>query len=60
LNVIEQVVNICETTIIQNAWESGQQLDVHGWIYNINDGLLRDLDVCTTSLEEAARLAGGQ
>jgi carbonic anhydrase len=44
LNVIEQVVNVSQTTIVRDAWRRGQQLAVHGWIYDINDGLLRDLD----------------
>ena len=45
LNVIEQVANVCQTTVIQQAWERGQELSVHGFIYGIEDGLLRDLDV---------------
>jgi len=44
LNVIEQVNNVCHTTVVQDAWQRGQQLHVHGWIYSIEDGLLRDLD----------------
>jgi carbonic anhydrase len=44
LNVRQQVLNICHTTIVQNAWNKGQALSVHGWIYSINDGLLHDLD----------------
>jgi carbonic anhydrase len=43
LNVIEQVVNVCHTTIVRHAWERGQDLEVHGVIYGIEDGLLRDL-----------------
>lgn len=43
LNVIEQVINVCETTIVQDAWERGQSLTVHGWVYSLEDGLLRDL-----------------
>jgi len=43
LNVIEQVVNVCETSILRDAWERGQEVSVHGWIYGIADGLLRDL-----------------
>ena len=43
LNVKEQVRNVCETTIVQKAWKTGAELDVHGWIYDINNGLLRDL-----------------
>ncbi len=52
LNVIEQVANVCYTTIVQSAWKSGQELAVHGWIYGIADGILKDLDVCTTSPDE--------
>jgi carbonic anhydrase len=46
LNVIEQVMNVSRTTIVQGAWDGGHGLTIHGWIYAINDGLLRDLDVC--------------
>ena len=56
LNVIEQVYNICQTTIVQNAWNEGQNLTVHGWIYSIEDGILRDLDVCVTCKEEIAQI----
>jgi carbonic anhydrase len=52
LNVIEQVANVCRTTIVQDAWSRGQKLAVHGWIYAIDDGLLRDLEVCFTAIEE--------
>jgi len=52
LNVIEQVANICHTTIVQSAWSTGQELSVHGWIYSIGDGILKDLNVCTTGLNE--------
>ncbi|RJG03812.1 carbonate dehydratase [Noviherbaspirillum sedimenti] len=45
LNVIEQVANVCQTTIVQDAWERGQMLTVHSWIYGLQDGLLRDLGV---------------
>lgn len=44
LNVLEQAVNVCETTIVQDARDRGQPLTVHGWIYRLDDGLLRDLD----------------
>ncbi len=47
LNVIEQVVNVSQTTIARDAWERGQDLAVHGWIFGLDDGLLRDLDVTT-------------
>jgi len=43
LNVLEQAANVCETTIVQDAWARGQALAVHGWIYGLEDGLLRDL-----------------
>lgn len=52
LNVVEQVNNICQTTIVQGAWRAGQELAVHGWIYNLSDGILKDLDVCITNLDE--------
>lgn len=42
LNVVEQVVNVCNTTILRSAWARGQKLAVHGWIYRLQDGLLRD------------------
>ena len=49
LNVIEQVINVCQTTIVQNAWEHGQELSVQGLIYSLNDGLLRDLNMGITN-----------
>ncbi|HEY2801283.1 MAG TPA: carbonate dehydratase [Chthoniobacterales bacterium] len=49
LNVIEQVANVCQTTIANDAWERGQKLTVHGWIYGLQDGLLRDLCLTTES-----------
>jgi carbonic anhydrase len=52
LNVIEQVLNISRTTIVQSAWERGQELAVHGWIYGLADGLLRDLAICITNRDE--------
>lgn len=53
LNVVEQVINVCQTTIVQDAWTRGQELAVHGWIYAIHDGLLRDLSCTVTKAEEA-------
>lgn len=58
LNVIEQVSNVCQTTIVQNAWERGQELAVHGWIYRLTDGLLRDLNICITKQDELATCYG--
>ena len=55
LNVIEQVANICHTTIVQNAWKAGQVLAVHGWIYGIEDGILKDLDVCITNIGDISQ-----
>lgn len=45
LNVVEQVLNVTQTTVVQHAWERGQPLAVHGWIYGLHDGLLRDLAI---------------
>jgi len=47
LNVKEQVNNVCNTTFLQNAWESGKDISVHGWIYSIQDGILRSLETIT-------------
>ncbi|MCG8344808.1 MAG: carbonate dehydratase [Chlorobiales bacterium] len=52
LNVIEQVANVCNTTVVRNAWKNGQELSVHGWIYSIENGILRDLGVCVTGIGE--------
>jgi carbonic anhydrase len=52
LNVVEQVSNVCQTTVVEQAWEHGQELTVHGWVYDIEDGLLRDLGVTVTSEAE--------
>lgn len=49
LNVIEQVANVCATTIVQDAWDRGQDLTVHGWIYGIDNGLLHDLNFTVDS-----------
>jgi carbonic anhydrase len=49
LNVIEQVNNVCHTTIVQDAWDRGQSLAVHGWIYSIRNGVIKDLNVSTAS-----------
>jgi len=45
LNVIEQVLNVCQTTVMQDAWLREQQVTVHGWVYGLNDGLLQDLHI---------------
>ena len=45
LNVLEQALNACETTVVQDAWARGQSLVVHGWVYGLQDGLLKDLKI---------------
>lgn len=56
LNVVEQVSNVCQTTIVQNAWKSGYGLAVHGWIYALETGLLKDLNVCITNKNEISMI----
>jgi carbonic anhydrase len=56
LNVIEQVNNVCHTTMVQQAWRTGQELSVHGWIYSIENGLLKDLDVCISKQDEISQI----
>ena len=53
LNVIEQVANVCKTTVLRDAWERDQSVTVHGWIYGMRNGLLRDLHTSASSVEEA-------
>ena len=54
LNVIEQAVNVCQTTVVQEAWGKGQELAVHSWIYGLKDGHLRDLNFTVTGAAETA------
>ena len=54
LNVIEQVLNVCQTTIVQDAWQRSQELAVHGWIYALDNGVLRDLNTTVTNPQETA------
>jgi carbonic anhydrase len=56
INVASQVFNVCNTTIVQDAWSLGQEITVHGWIYGIHDGLLRDLNVSVSSVAEMRQL----
>ncbi|MFC5302030.1 carbonate dehydratase [Azospira restricta] len=49
LNVIEQVLNVCQTTVVQEAWNRGQALTIHGWIFGLTDGLVRDLGISIES-----------
>jgi carbonic anhydrase len=57
LNAIEQAVNVCQTTIVREAWDRGQALTIHGWIYGIGDGLIRDLGV---SIAQPAEIVQAQ
>jgi carbonic anhydrase len=56
LNVIEQVMNVCQTTTCRAAWDRGQPLTVHGWIYGLQNGLLRDLNVTIVNHQEMPRV----
>jgi carbonic anhydrase len=60
MNVVEQVVNVSQTTVVRDAWTRGQSLAVHGWIYDLHDGLLRDLavSVTTTPAEGTPQFSG--
>jgi carbonic anhydrase len=59
LNVIEQVVNVCQTTIVQSAWERGQELSIHGWIYGLSDGHIRNLNVSIGLPDELVNIYEG-
>ena len=52
LNVIEQVANVSQTTVVRDAWERGQELTVHGWVYGLQDGLVRDLNTTVAGSSE--------
>jgi carbonic anhydrase len=54
LNVIEQVVNVCQSTVVQDAWQRGQPLHVHGWVYGLQDGRLRDLGITVGAADEVS------
>ena len=51
-NVIEQALNVCSSTVVQSAWAKGAELSVHGWIYAVKDGLIRDLEVSMAGLAD--------
>jgi carbonic anhydrase len=55
LNVIEQAHNVCNTTVVQDAWSRGQELNVHGWVYSLKNGLLTDLGFCADGAESTRR-----
>jgi carbonic anhydrase len=54
LNVIEQVANVCQATVVRDAWDRGQELAVHGWVYGLDDGLVRDLGTTVTNAGEGS------
>lgn len=56
LNVIRQAINVCETTIVRDAWFRGQEVIVHSWIYGLSDGLVRDLDIAVSNDEDLKQL----
>ncbi len=56
LNVVNQVYNVTQTTVVQEAWKRGQNLTVHGWVYSLQNGLLKDLDVCISADEHINKL----
>ena len=54
LNAIEQVINVCQTTIVQDAWDRGQDLTIHSWVYSLEDGLVRDLGMAVSNADSLA------
>jgi len=56
LNVREQVLSACRSAAVRDAWAAGRELSIHGWLYGLDDGLLRDLGLCVSSTEEAEAL----
>jgi carbonic anhydrase len=57
LNVIEQSINVAQTTIVQDAWLRGQSLSIHGWIYAVSNGLLRDLECSMSTIQDITEVA---
>ena len=58
LNVLEQSLNVCETTVVKDAWERGQGVVVHGWVYGLHNGLLQDLRMTVGSAADVAAAYG--
>ncbi|MBA6412923.1 carbonate dehydratase [Parahaliea sp. F7430] len=56
LNVMSQVSNVCHTTILQNAWSRGHEISVHGWVYSLKDGLVKDLQCSVSSLDQVSKI----
>ena len=52
LNVVEQALNVCQTTVVQEAWQRGQEVVVHGWVYRLHNGLLKDLKMTVSRLDD--------
>jgi carbonic anhydrase len=52
LNVVEQALNVCQTTIVQDAWQRGQEVVVHGWVYGLHNGLLEDLAMTVAGADD--------
>jgi carbonic anhydrase len=58
LNVIEQVVNVSQSTVLQDAWGSGQDVTLHGWVYGLHDGLIQNLHMTVTRHDDLQTLYG--
>jgi carbonic anhydrase len=58
LNVIEQVVNVAQSTVLQDAWASGQDVTLHGWVYGVHDGLVQDLHMTVGGHDDLNALYG--
>ena len=58
LNVVEQALNVCQTTVVQEAWQRGQEVVVHAWVYRLHNGLLKDLTMTVSRLDDAATAYG--
>ena len=56
INVMEQVMDLAKTSIVQNVWNRAQPLHVHGWVYDIHDGIIKDLDVTFTGAEDMPKI----
>ncbi len=56
LNVLEQAANVCNSSVVQNAWNNGADLSVHAWIYSIDNGLLKDLNLSVSSIKQMEQL----
>ena len=56
---VEQALNVCQTTVVQDAWQRGQEVVVHGWVYGLHNGLLKDLKMTVSRLDDAGGLRAG-